>query len=313
MKNFIIAALVLALILVGGYLMYGNRTTTVIIDSSDDTSSVSDATNVGTTSTDVEGENASTTTTQEDDSITIVGQSVEGRDITAYHFGDGDKEVLFVGGIHGGYGPNTSLVAYELINALTSNPSLVPEGVKVTVVPVLNPDGLRLVTGGDGPFQAADVNTDETIQVAARFNSNTVDLNRNFACDWQETGTWKSRPVSGGTEVFSEPESAAIRDYVLANNPAAVIVWYSAGGGVFASNCYNGVLSETSTLTDIYAKASGYKAYQSFNFYEVTGDMVNWLAKENIPAISVLLSDHVNTEWSKNLAGITAVLQHVAQ
>jgi hypothetical protein len=86
-------------------------------------------------------------------------------------------------------------------------------------------------------------------------------------------------------------------------------VWYSSAGGVFASNCHNGILPETLTLTNTFAKASGYPAYNDFNFYEITGDMVNWLAKEEIPAISVLLTNHTDTEWTKNKAGIEAVLK----
>ena len=38
--------------------------------------------------------------------------------------------------------------------------------------------------------------------------------------------------------------------------------------------------------------------------------MTNWLAKNSIPAISVLLTNHTDTEWSKNLAGIQALLTY---
>ncbi|MEK7586773.1 MAG: hypothetical protein AAB453_02805, partial [Patescibacteria group bacterium] len=65
--------------------------------------------------------------------------------------------------------------------------------------------------------------------------------------------------------------------------------------------------------TTLFAKASGYKEYNDFDFYEITGDMVNWLAKINIPAISVLLSDHENVEWNKNKAGIEALLKNYAK
>jgi hypothetical protein len=91
------------------------------------------------------------------------------------------------------------------------------------------------------------------------------------------------------------------------------VVYYSAVGGVFSSNCYNGVLPETATLTNLYAQASGYKAYAEFDFYTITGDMVNWLAKERIPAISVLLTNHTDTEWSKNKAGIEALLNYYGE
>ena|SRR3990172_1535765 len=77
-----------------------------------------------------------------DTTKTVLGTSVQKRDITAYHFGTGAKEVLFVGGIHGGYEWNTALVAYELMDYLTANPKTIPANVKVTVIPVLNPDGL---------------------------------------------------------------------------------------------------------------------------------------------------------------------------
>jgi beta-lactamase superfamily II metal-dependent hydrolase len=41
--------------------------------------------------------------------------------------------------------------------------------------------------------------------------------------------------------------------------------------------------------------------------------MVNWLAKKNIPAISVLLTTHQDTEWNKNLAGIKAMFAYYSK
>ncbi len=249
-----------------------------------------------------------------DDTKTVIGQSADGQDIVAYHYGEGSDEVLFIGGIHGGYSWNTVLVAYELMDHLERDPSIIPSDLKVTIIPVLNPDGLRLAVGSSTiRFRAADVSTDEKVLVAGRFNGNEVDLNRNFACDWNSTATWQRRGVNPGGSAFSEPEAAAIRDYVSGRSLKAVVAWYSAAGGVFASSCHDGVLAETKTLTDIYAKASGYKAYQEFDFYEITGDMVNWLARENVPAISVLLTDHKNVEWDKNRQGIEAVLKHYSR
>ncbi|PIR89279.1 MAG: hypothetical protein COU07_00045 [Candidatus Harrisonbacteria bacterium CG10_big_fil_rev_8_21_14_0_10_40_38] len=243
----------------------------------------------------------------------IIGKSVEGRDITAYRYGTGDTEILFVGGIHGGYSWNTSLVAYELMDYLDSNSDKIPSNLKVTVIPAANPDGIAKVTNKDGRFTKADVSSSQTLQTEGRFNANEVDLNRNFDCNWKENGKWQSKTVSGGTSAFSEPESQALKTYVESHNPKAVVVWYSAAGGVFASQCDDGILPETKTLTDVYSKASGYEAYDSFDFYEVTGDMVNWLAKKNIAGISILLSNHTDTEWTKNQRGIEAVLSHYAK
>ncbi len=248
-----------------------------------------------------------------DDTKTIIGRSVGNRDITAYHFGTGEKELLFIGGIHGGYSWNTVLVAYELMDYLQKNPLEIPKNIKVTVIPVMNPDGLEKVTGTTTRFALSDVPKASSERIPGRYNGNTVDLNRNFDCEWKEEGVWQNTKVSGGASVFSEPESKAVRDYVEAHSLAGVVVWYSAAGGVFSSSCMNGVSEETLALTTEYAKASGYKAYKEFNFYEITGDMVNWFAKENIPAISVLLTNHEDVEWDKNLKGIKALFAHYAE
>lgn len=296
MKNLIIFLLVLALIGAGGYYFL----TKDIVD----TTKPATSTEVATTT-----EPATSTNDKE----TIIGKSVEDRDIIAYHYGSGDKEILFVGGIHGGYSWNTPLVAFELMDYLETKSENIPDGVKVTVIPVLNPDGLFKTVGSADRFTASDVPTAEAETIAGRFNANKVDLNRNFDCDWQKTGTWKSQTVSGGDKAFSEPESIAIKNYVESHKLSAVVVWYSSAGGVFASSCHNGVSSETKELTSIYSKASGYKAYNDFDFYDITGDMVNWLAKNNIPAISVLLSNHSDTEWNKNRAGIEAILNYYAE
>lgn len=245
--------------------------------------------------------------------LSVIGRSVEGNDITAYHYGTGDKEVLFIGGTHAGYSGNTVAVAYELMDYLEENPTAVPEGLKVTVIPVLNPDGLEKVYGTTGRFEPEDVPTDHSVTTPGRFNANDVDLNRNFDCEWKATGTWQNKTVSGGDAPFSEPEAQAIKGYVETYEPAAAVVWYSAAGGVFSSSCQNGVMDETKALTNTYAKAAGYKAYEDFDFYEITGDMVNWFAKSRIPAISVLMNDHEDPEWSKNKAGIDAILKYLAE
>lgn len=244
-----------------------------------------------------------------DKTKTVIGTSVKGADIVAYHFGTGEKELLFVGGIHGGYEWNTVLVAQQLIEYLKANPSVIPADQKITVIPVLNPDGLESVVGTTtGNFSASDVAPSQATQAAGRFNANTVDLNRNFDCDWKATGVWQNKPVSGGSAAFSEPESKAIQQYISANTPVAAVVWYSSAGGVYSSSCGGAVSAETKALTTTFAKASGYPSYASFDSYATTGDMVNWLAKNNVPAISVLLTNHTDTEWTKNLAGVKAVM-----
>ena len=302
MKTAIIALLVIILLAFGGY-YYMEKTQSLSAP----------AEPIATTSPDIQN-STSTPAEKPFETESVIGMSVNGNPIIAYHFGTGNSEILFVGGIHGGYEWNTVSVANSLIDYLQQHHDAIPQNETVTVIPVVNPDGLGKVVGTTTPaFSPSLVPTSASATVPGRFNAHTVDLNRNFDCDWQAKGTWQNTPVSGGTSAFSEPESQAIRDYVQSHTLTAAVVWYSSAGGVFASNCHDGVLPETNTLTTLYADASGYPAHESFDFYATTGDMVNWLAKLNIPAISVLLTNHTDVEWTKNQAGVNAVLQHYAQ
>ncbi|MEK7201085.1 MAG: M14 family zinc carboxypeptidase, partial [Patescibacteria group bacterium] len=76
-------------------------------------------------------------------------------------------------------------------------PTIVPANIKVTVIPVLNPDGLNKTVGTPGRFTQASVPTASGATVSGRFNAHTVDLNRNFDCDWQASATWQNKAVSG--------------------------------------------------------------------------------------------------------------------
>ena len=245
-----------------------------------------------------------------DTTKTVIGTSSGKNSITAYHFGNGETELLFVGGIHGGYEWNTVLLAYQLMDYLKANPNVIPKNIKVTVIPVLNPDGLSKVVGTTEKFSASSVPSSESVVISGRFNANNVDLNRNFDCNWKTKGVWQTTSVSGGSAVFSEPESQAVKKYVEGVKPSAVVVWYSAGGGVYSSSCNEGISTETNTITKKFAAAANYPAYASFDSYETSGDMVNWLAKNKIPAISVLLTNHTDIEWAKNKAGVEALLKY---
>ena len=301
MNKLITALVVLVVAGAGYYYLFSNKAITEVADVAKD-----QVASTVTSLTDKEKAEVEKKNLEE----TVIGQSVEGRSITAYHYGAGEKELLFVGGIHGGYSWNTVLVAYEMMDYLKAKPSVIPSNVKVTIIPVLNPDGLYKVVGSAGRFSASDVPTKLEDTIAGRFNANTVDLNRNFDCDWKSSGKWQNKTVSGGGRAFSESESQALRDYVETHKLAAVVTYYSAAGGVYASSCGNGISTETRTIMKEYADSSGYSAYDDFDFYEITGDMVNWLAKKDIPAISVLLTNHTDTEWVKNQKGLEALLKY---
>ena len=239
----------------------------------------------------------------------VIGKSVNGRNIEAFTYGSGDTLLLFVGGMHGGYEWNSILLAYEFIDYLGKNPDMIPKGLKLTVIPDANPDGAYAIIRKDGRFDIGDI-PEGLDQSAGRLNANGVDLNRNFDCKWEPTAVWRNKKVSGGTEPFSEPESVAIRDFVLTQRPRAVVTWHSQANAVYASECKNGVLPETLAIMKAYSDASGYPAVKSFNAYPVTGDTEGWLASIGIAALTVEMKSHESVEWEKNLAGIKALIRY---
>ncbi len=247
-------------------------------------------------------------TTLEGEAQTI-GLSVEGRPIEVYSFGEGDKHLLFIGGVHGGYEWNSSLLAFMMIDYFNANTDLIPVGVKVSIIPVANPDGLFKVVGIGGRFTAFDVPGPDDGTGRGRFNANNVDLNRNFDCRWQPESTWRSKVVDAGTAPFSEPEAKAIRNFVLTNDLSAVVSWHSQSNAVYAAECGAGISTGTRALMNTYSKASGYPAVESFDHYEITGDMEGWLSTIGISAVTVELTTHEKVEWAKNLAGVKAVLE----
>lgn len=243
----------------------------------------------------------------------VIGTSVEGRAIESYTYGKGNTHLIFVGGIHGGYEWNSVLLAYAFIDYLGAHPEIIPSALTITVVPSANPDGVYAVIGKEGRFVLADVPATTGTPGTGRFNAHAVDLNRNFDCKWKPESMWKGNVVSAGTAAFSEPEAVAIRDLVKAENPAAVIFWHSQSNAVYASECEKGILPETRTLMNTYAKAAGYPSVDSFDAYPISGDAEGWLASINIPAITVELKTHETIEWDKNLAGITALFLHYTE
>jgi len=239
-----------------------------------------------------------------------IGKSIEDRSIESYKFGYGEKNILFVGGLHGGYEWNSVLLAYEMIDYFKANPRSIPDDLSVSIIPSLNPDGVFKFIGKEGRFEVSDVPAVNNDIGVGRFNANDVDLNRNFDCKWQPESSWKGNIVSAGTEAFSELETVVLRDYVLQTNPESVIFWHSKANNVYASECENGVLPETVQIMNLYANAANYGAVETFDAYPVTGDAEGWLASINIPALTVELETRNNTEFDRNILGVKSIINY---
>ncbi len=224
-----------------------------------------------------------------------LGRSVENRPIEAVRFGLGERHIVFVGSLQGGYAPAGVEIAERLIDFLSATPDLVPPNATVYVVPDINPDG-DVAVG----------------RVRGRLNANGVDLNRNWDCLWSSRSTFGDTAVSGGSSPMSEPETQALADLILDTQPVAVVIWTAryAGGLASPGGCERSS-PEATALALVFGRAAGYTAYEYELLPEgglVEGDATNWLDTVGVPAINILLPSPLDPDWGNNLDGIEAVL-----
>jgi protein MpaA len=225
---------------------------------------------------------------------TSIGTSQDGSPLMMYVLGEGPKRVLVLGGQHGGPEVNTVELVGGLLDYFADNPGEVPPGIELNVLPIANPDGLA---AGSRQFASG------------------VDPNRNWGSSEWRADAFDSNAVFraglGGPQPFSEQETRALADWVLAVRPAFIVNYHSAGGFMFGPREGPGA-----DLASAYADASGYywpspgggSGQRGPLAYSATGSMNSWLRQVGVPGILVELSTPRSTEIERNLAGITAVL-----
>ena len=136
--------------------------------------------------------------------LQTIGNSVLGRSIRAIKFGNGTKEILYVGSTHSNEWITTPLLMKFLenlsksyvnnVNIFGINPKELFNSVSLYIVPMLNPDGVDLVTGlltentwGYRNAQRISNNfPDIPFPNGWKANIEGVDLNLQFPAGWNE-------------------------------------------------------------------------------------------------------------------------------
>lgn len=135
----------------------------------------------------------------------VIGKSVKGRPIYAYHVGDPEASVtaVAISTMHGNE-PRTR----QILNAIRDGRKV--KGLDLWVIPTVNPDGLARGT---------------------RKNARGVDLNRNFPYKWAKlTGNYYSGPRPA-----SEPETRALMRFFDEIRPRFVVSFHQPLHGVDVS------------------------------------------------------------------------------
>jgi murein peptide amidase A len=133
----------------------------------------------------------------------VIGRSVGGRPIVAYHLGEqrkGVPTVVLISTMHGNEG-----APRQILRALVDGQPV--RDLDLWVVPTYNPDGLAAGT---------------------RRNANGVDLNRNYPYDWVDLdGNYES-----GSRPASEPETRAMMAFLREVRPDHVLSFHQPLNGV---------------------------------------------------------------------------------
>jgi hypothetical protein len=128
-----------------------------------------------------------------------IGFSVENRPINITEIGYGnDIGIVLIGCIHGDES-NTGELVNMLKEKYLAAPELIPDNFRMYFLPEYNIDG--------------KLNE-------SRYNSNNVDLNRNFPVENWESDAYTDgciQTASGGTAPGSEPETAALIQWIINN------------------------------------------------------------------------------------------------
>jgi predicted deacylase len=134
--------------------------------------------------------------------VRVIGHSVAGRPIRAWHLGDPASPVkaVFIGAIHGDEAQPSRILQNLRDGRVIS-------GADIWVVPFMNPDGVHR---------------------HSRRNAHGVDLNRNFPVHWiRQGGSYYSGPRPA-----SEPETQAIMEFLSQVRPRYVVSFHQPLYGV---------------------------------------------------------------------------------
>ena len=227
----------------------------------------------------------------------IIGESMDGHDIWAFKVSDNpnedeeEPEVLYTGLTHARE-PVGMMNLFYFVQLLCENYGTDPEltylvdNREMWFIPVINPDGylynesIQPNGGGMHRKNRRDTNCGDG-------TNRGVDLNRNYGYGWGANNTGSSPdPCSTtyrGTEEFSEPETAAVRDFVE-DREFMNVLHYHAYSNVLIHPYGNASLPEEPDLTtyrevgEEMTHYNGYAVGTGFEVigYTVNGDAVDW-------------------------------------
>jgi hypothetical protein len=229
-----------------------------------------------------------------------IGKSLKDNDIFVYKFGNSAQKILFMGGIHGNEVGTVKLM-HRLVNRL--HKSTEKPQVEVYIVPCLNPDGHKIAKKNPDYFGGGR---------HGRFNSNDVDLNRNFETEnFSSKSNWffgdSNVSIYCGEKAFSEPESKGLSDFIKNNNISTVYSFHNRGKEVMGGS---DALSQK--LTKNFINKTGYKyvTEESWKNMKQTGTLKEWCENNGVAYIEVESSTRYGSDWKNQKNAIIGAINN---
>ncbi len=200
-------------------------TTTTEVTTTTEAATTTEATTTSTTST------TSTTIapTAKIIETRVIGQSVQGRDITAYRMGTpGGRPVLLIGVIHG-----DEAKGFGITKMIRTMPT--PKGIDLWIIDSINPDG-----------QAADT----------RYNANGVDLNRNVSYNWTYIPKTTADGEYSGEAPADQPETQALEKFVGEIKPYITMFWHQDANRVSPAGAHREIPTQFAELVGLSAAST---------------------------------------------------------
>lgn len=237
--------------------------------------------------------------------VSSIGKSVEGRDLWAIKISDNvasdenEPVVVFLGCHHAREWISVDvpfLLAKYLLEHASSDTMIARliAQTEIWVAPMTNPDGHQYSTTADRLWRKNRRNNGD--------GSFGVDLNRNYSKEWGGPGSSGDTfsEIYRGPAPFSEPESRAVRDFLQAHPPAALISYHNFSQLVLYPWGYTNAPAPDESLLNTLAVAIStriqnvhgqfYTPEQSSDLYLASGDTTDWLyALLGVPAFTIEL------------------------
>ena len=190
--------------------------------------------------------------------VSTIGKSVSGKDIPVVVIGSGSKKVCYNASHHANEWITSVLLMKFIENFCRSyiddgilagqSTRKLFENSSIHIVPMVNPDGVDLVTGALSPDSQEYRNAENLSRGSGlpfpsgwKANIRGVDLNLNYPAEWDEArrikfeqGFTKPGPRDYvGPSPFSEPESRAMGEYTRNNDFALTLAYHTQGEIIF--------------------------------------------------------------------------------